>query len=94
MIELTPYRDIRPPHLQHSFRSVKGEFELIAISGGKTRLIGRTWYTLDLGPSVYWKGWTDEIIHRIHLRVLEHIRNNTETKKQEMLVRRNVVHPS
>lgn len=73
LIELTPYRDIRPPHLQHSFRSSRGEFELVDLGNGQTRLIGRTWYYLEMGPRLYWKIWTDEIIHRIHLRVLEHI---------------------
>ncbi len=78
LIELTPYRNVRPPHLQHSFRSVQGEFELIRLADGKTKLIGRTWYSLDMGPRIYWSVWTEEIIHRIHMRVLEHIRDNSE----------------
>jgi hypothetical protein len=78
LVELTPYRNVRPPHLQHSFRSVRGEFELIDLKNGRTRLVGRTWYTIDMGPRVYWRFWTNEIIHRIHLRVLHHIREQTE----------------
>jgi uncharacterized membrane protein YhaH (DUF805 family) len=76
LIELTPYRNVRPPHLQHSFRSVRGEFELVGLPDGKTKLIGRTWYTLEMGPKIFWRYWTDEIIHRIHLRVLGHIKEN------------------
>ena len=79
LIELTPYRNVRPPHLQHSFRSVKGEFELNDLGDGRTKLIGRTWYTLDMGPRIYWKVWTEEIIHRIHMRVLLHIKKTCET---------------
>ncbi len=78
LIELTPFRSVRPPHLQHSFLSQRGEFELIALGENKTQLIGRTWYTIDMGPRIYWRLWTDQIIHRIHMRVLDHIRKHTE----------------
>ena len=78
LVELTPYASIHPPHLQHSFLSRRGEFELVQLSDGKTKLIGRTWYSLDMGPRIYWRIWTDEIIHRVHLRVLDHIRETTE----------------
>lgn len=73
MYELTPYRHLHPPHLKNSFVSNRGEFELVALEGGGTRLIGRTWYSLDIAPHGYWRYWTDEIVHRIHLRVLRHI---------------------
>ncbi len=78
LTELTPYAAIHPPHLQHSFLSRRGEFELISLPDGRTKLLGRTWYSLDMGPSIYWRFWTDEIIHRIHVRVLEHICETTE----------------
>ena len=78
LVELTPYRHVHPPHLQGTFVSVKGEFELLKISGGKTKLIGRTWYKVDMGPRVYWRLWTDWIVHRIHNRVLNHIQDSTE----------------
>lgn len=83
LIELTPYRSVRPPHLQHSFKSHRGEFELIENSDGTTTLVGRTWYSVDMGPRVYWRLWTDEIIHRIHLRVLNHIRDQAEGETLE-----------
>lgn len=79
LIEMTPYRSIHPPHLEHSFLSQRGEFELIELGPNRTKLIGRTWYTVDMGPRIYWRMWTDQIVHRIHLRVLEHIRDSTET---------------
>jgi hypothetical protein len=74
MFELTPYRHIHPPHLDSAFRSTRGEFELVALPGGRTSLIGRTWYTLDIRPHAYWTIWTDWIVHRIHHRVLRHIK--------------------
>ncbi len=79
MVELTPYRNIRPPHLSHSFYSVRGEFELLELTKDKTKLVGRTWYVLEMGPERYWKVWTDHIIHRIHMRVLRHIALHAET---------------
>jgi len=46
----------------------------IPLPGGRTRLEGSTWYELDLAPQAYWSIWSDLIVHRIHRRVLEHIR--------------------
>lgn len=81
MYELTPYRHLHPPHLTGAFRSTRGEFQLIALPGGRTRLVGRTWYTLDLAPHAYWRVWTDQIVHRIHLRVLRHVRRVAEAEQ-------------
>jgi uncharacterized membrane protein YhaH (DUF805 family) len=78
MFELSPYRDIHPPHLNGAFRSTHGEFVLEPSPDGGTRLIGRTWYTLELAPAAYWTIWTDWVVHRIHLRVLEHIKRLAE----------------
>jgi hypothetical protein len=78
LTELSPYREIHPPHLDGSFRSTRGEFELTPLADGGTRLVGRTWYTLDIAPHAYWTLWTDWIVHRIHGRVLEHIKGLAE----------------
>ena len=73
MFELTPYRHLHPPHLKGSFRSERGEFRLVALANGHTRLEGSTWYTLRIHPNAYWVNWTHWIVHRIHIRVLKHI---------------------
>jgi hypothetical protein len=80
MFELTPYRHIHPPHLDLSFRTLRGEFELVPLSGGGTRLVGRSWYTLDIRPVGYWAIWSDWLVHRIHLRVLRHIKRLSESE--------------
>jgi hypothetical protein len=80
MFELTPYRHIHPPHLDHSIRSLRGEFQLEELPGGGTRLVGRTWYTLDIRPHAYWTNWSDWLIHRIHQRVLRHIKGLAEAE--------------
>ena len=78
MRELSPYRGIHPPHLDGYLRSRRGEFRLIPLGGGRTRLEGRTWYELDMAPAIYWEGITDAVIHSIHRRVLDHIKRQSE----------------
>ena len=78
MFELSPYRDIHPPHLDGFMRSNRGEFRLVALDDGRTRLEGRTWYEVEMFPQWYWTLWTDSIIHRIHLRVLHHVQRISE----------------
>jgi uncharacterized membrane protein YhaH (DUF805 family) len=81
MFELTPYRHIHPPHLDSAFRSTRGEFELVELPDGGTRLTGRTWYTLEIRPHAYWTIWSDWLVHRIHHRVLRHIKRLAEDEK-------------
>lgn len=76
--ELTPYGHIDAPHLHGYFVSEEGQFSLKALPGGRTRLEGTTWYHNAMWPAAYWHLWSDYIIHRIHLRVLEHIRAEAE----------------
>jgi uncharacterized membrane protein YhaH (DUF805 family) len=80
--EISPYGNIQPPHLHGYFVSEKGQFSLTALPGGRTRLEGTTWYQHTMWPAAYWRLWSDYIIHRIHLRVLEHIRGAVEEKPQ------------
>jgi hypothetical protein len=78
MRELSPYRAIEPPHLNGFFQSRRGQFLLIAQPDGSTRLEGTTWYDQNLWPNRYWRGWSDYLVHRIHQRVLEHIKREAE----------------
>jgi hypothetical protein len=78
MRELSPYQGIHPPHLDGYLRSRRGEFRLIPLAGGRTRLEGRTWYELDMAPAIYWRAITDGVIHSIHRRVLDHIKRESE----------------
>ena len=78
MQEWSPIPGIHPPHLDHGLRSERGQFLLESISAGKTRITGTTWYRIDVRPRLYWKIWSDLVIHGIHRRVLEHIRHQAE----------------
>jgi len=83
MREWSPYRDVNPPHLDGYFRATRGEFRLLALPGGGTRLEGRTWYEVEMSPQPYWKLYSDWIVRTIHLRVLEHIKRLAENSKED-----------
>ncbi|HUR37813.1 MAG TPA: SRPBCC family protein [Terriglobales bacterium] len=73
------FAKIEPPHIADRYlKSEQGEFRLEPLPGGGTRLTGTTWYTLRFWPNDYWRLWSDAIIHRIHLRVLNHIKTLSE----------------
>jgi hypothetical protein len=80
MEEWTPYSHIHPPHLHGFLVSNGGQFLLTPLPDGGTRLEGTTWYRHGLWPSEYWRLWSDAIIHRIHMRVLRHIRDEAERR--------------
>jgi len=52
-----------PPHLDGAFRARRGEFRLVALPGGRTRLAGSTWYELRMAPEPYWWFWSDALVH-------------------------------
>ena len=79
--ELSPYGGIHPPHGQGFLVSRRGQFRQIALPGGRTRLEGTTWYQHGLYPAGYWRLWSDAILHRIHRRVLEHVKRLSESGK-------------
>lgn len=81
MRELTLWNGIRPPHLDGYLESTRGQFLLRSMPGGRTLLIGRTWYRTNMAPEAYWRLWADPIIHAIHLRVLEHVARLAEREE-------------
>lgn len=81
MIEWTIYQSGYIPHLEGYFRSRKGRFQLSMTEDDQVLLEGTTWYTHDIWPSLYWKLWSDAILHRIHLRVLNHIKGQAEVRR-------------
>jgi uncharacterized membrane protein YhaH (DUF805 family) len=73
MTELSPWRVVHAQHLVDTLQSRRGEFRLVPLAGGRTRLEGRTFYTLAMEPQPYWAFFSDLLIHQIHRRVLAHI---------------------
>src|SRR5262249_3998340 len=80
MQEWNPLAEIHPPHLDKFLVAHRGEFRLTELPGGRTLLEGTTWYQHHLWPAAYWRLWSDLIIHRIHRRVLDHIKRSAETQ--------------
>jgi hypothetical protein len=78
MREWSPYAEVAPKHLDGYLVSKQGQFHLTRLAGNRTRVEGTTWYQHGLWPAEYWRWWSDAIIHRIHMRVLQHIRNVAE----------------
>jgi hypothetical protein len=78
MAEWSFYQNLEITHLDGYFRSERGQFELIINSEGNTILRGTTWYRHHIAPAFYWQLWSDYILHRIHLRVLNHIRREAQ----------------
>jgi uncharacterized membrane protein YhaH (DUF805 family) len=78
MVEWSYSDAIHPPHLNGFMISRAGQFRLVELEGGRTRLEGSTWYQHHLWPAAYWRLWSDNIVHAIHRRVLTHIRDLSE----------------
>lgn len=72
---------VNPPHLTGFLTSEQGQFLLTPLPDGGTRLEGTTWYRNRMWPEAYWRLWSDLIIHRIHDRVLDHIRLLAESEQ-------------
>jgi uncharacterized membrane protein YhaH (DUF805 family) len=83
MRELTPWNltrwKITPAHIERNYMSSRhGQFRMVALSNNRTLLEGTTWYQNYFWPQVYWRKWSDAIVHRIHLRVLQHVKEQSE----------------
>lgn len=77
MKEVSPY-NIHPTHLHGYWVSKQGQFKLTSLANGHTLLEGTTWYVNKIKPDFYWTSWSDYIVHKIHNRVLEHIKRQPE----------------
>lgn len=78
MTEWSPYRNLNAPHIEGYMVSRGGEFRLVPLPGGRTRVEGTTHYTLSIFPETYWVIYAEVLLHGIHGRVLEHIKRLSE----------------
>ena len=65
-------------HLHSAYASLEGGFKLTTLPDGRTRLVGESHYLLNIAPAAYWNLWTEEIVHMVQLRVLEHVKTRAE----------------
>lgn len=78
MRELNPFGEVNSPHLHGYYTSKKGEFRLTPLPGGRTLLEGSSRYECRIYPAIYWNLWTDTIVDRVHLSVMQEIRRRAE----------------
>jgi hypothetical protein len=76
--ELTFRVQEQPGNLDRYLDVTRGQFLLVDNHDGTTTLRGTTWYQLKVFPTAYWKAWADVFLHRIHLRVLRHVKKLAE----------------
>lgn len=76
--EWTPYRDVHPPHLRGYFAPESGDFRLLPLANGGTRLEGTSVYRNQMWPSGYWRVWSDAIVTRVHRRVFQNVKQLAE----------------
>lgn len=86
MTEISPYTGIHPPHLDWAIRSVKGQFILKQREDGLVELEGTTWFYTVMEPEPYWSSITESMIHLIHRRVLNHIKDTVENDANQTVV--------
>ena len=65
-------------HLHSAYASLEGGFKLESLPDGRTRVIGESRYLLNIAPAAYWNLWTQEIVHGVQRRVLEHVKRQAE----------------
>jgi uncharacterized membrane protein YhaH (DUF805 family) len=78
LTELSIYSKVYAPHVNGFFRSHQGEFRLIALANGGTRLQGHTWYSVAVYPQGYWRAISEVLLHEIHRRVLNQVKLEAE----------------
>lgn len=79
MEELSPYGHIHTRHIDGQyFQAQEATFVLTQLPGGHLLLTGTSRYQNRMWPVAYWRLWSDAVVHRIHLRVFQHIKRLAE----------------
>ena len=87
MIETSPYGPIRVRHLEdRDFRPERADFVLTPLPNGGTRLEGTTTYQNKMWPGQYWRLYTDSVVHTIHRRVFEDVKQLSEADAKNQAV--------
>ena len=71
-------KTIDTTHIHSAYASLEGGFKLTTLPDGRTRLVGESHYLLNIAPAAYWNLWTEEIVHMVQRRVLEHVKTRAE----------------
>lgn len=77
--ETSFYSNLDVPHLHGTFAAERGRFLITPTGRGTVMLEGTTWYRQRLWPQFYWDSISDGMVHRIHERVLQHIKHTAQS---------------
>jgi hypothetical protein len=77
--ELSPYGEIKTPHLDGYFTTRYAHFNIEPLPNGRTRLSLVTLHDLKLEPALYWIPIAQWAIHENKARVLAHFARRAET---------------
>lgn len=88
MKEMNPFGEVDTDHLVGYFTCHFGEFVLERTGSNSTRLTGRSTYSCRFGPMLYWQLWTRKIVRDTHLRVMNKVRDVSQTGRTQPLVTR------
>lgn len=70
----------RDPEIMGHIDILRGQFLLKDNGNNTTTLIGNSWYRLYVFPVWYYDMWAQSITRNVHIRVMEHIKQLSETK--------------
>jgi hypothetical protein len=68
----------RDPEIMGHIDILRGQFKLIDNGNSTTTLVGNSWYKLYVFPAVYFDAWAESITRNVHLRVMDHIKEQAE----------------
>ncbi|HWZ04288.1 MAG TPA: hypothetical protein VNX40_11810 [Mucilaginibacter sp.] len=69
----------KDPEIMNHIDIIRGQFTLKDNGDGTTTLIGNSWYKLYVFPVWYYDIWAQSITRNVHLRVMQHIKELSET---------------
>ncbi|MFN8287313.1 MAG: TIGR01777 family oxidoreductase [Chitinophagales bacterium] len=78
MSETSIYPNIEPEHIRSKFFIDYGEFRIIPINDTTCKVLATTAYKYKVGPTWYWRLWSDRLVNQIHEHVLEKLKVKTE----------------
>lgn len=83
--ELSPYGEIRTPHMAGYFTTRYARFNITPVGNGRTKLSLETLHTLKLEPALYWTPIAQWAVHENKTRVLTHFAQQAETAARKGL---------
>jgi len=70
----------KDPEIMGHIDILRGQFLLKDNGNGTTTLTGNSWYRLYVFPLWYYDVWAESITRNVHLRVMEHIKELSESR--------------